>query len=671
MSVSTSNTTLSVSRGLAGLAGLVLLAACSRGPVDSSQFAVVDFAQAPPAAPCDNYNPLKNAYFGDLHVHTALSNDGYSFGTRSRPDDAYRYAFGAGAVELPADRSGAGGTRSVSIDRPLDFMAVTDHAEFLGEQTLCQDPDSGVAGQRFCNVFEEGQGRNPSLLVKIFSPNPSRDSGLCGEDGERCTEASKIPWQETIDAAERWNDSSSDCERTAFIGYEYSSFRMGSNLHRNVIFRNASVVQRPISYLDATREWWLWDILDRECIRGDEDCDVIAIPHNSNISNGRMFATDYPGADSDADQQARAALRMQLEPIIEVMQHKGDSECRSGVPGVLGDVDELCDFEKFENLAFQAITGQFDVEACASGPLVDRLPRKGPSCIDRNSYARYALISGLQEQERIGVNPFKFGLTASTDTHNATGGMVSEDNFEGHLGWGDSKPENRVRFDNEVPGNASNNPGGLVGVWAPQNRRDDLFDAMRAKEVFGTSGPRIKPRFFGSWSLPGDLCAADNAIEQAYQLAVPMGSDLPARDSEAPVFLAMASADAGSAAEPGLPLQKLQVIKGWYDASGNHHQRIFDVAGGEGEGVGVDLDSCTPQGEGHQQLCTTWQDPEFDQRQRAVYYLRVVENPRCRYTALQCLDLPAERRPEDCRSGVLPSVIQERAWTSPIWYTPS
>ncbi|MFK7977707.1 MAG: DUF3604 domain-containing protein [Halioglobus sp.] len=649
---------------------ITLISACgSEAP--SSDFVVSEQARVPATQrpPCNDRNPHNNAYFGDLHVHTALSNDGYSFGTRNTPDDAYRYAFGAGSVTLPVNRGDENTKREVRIDRPLDFMGVTDHAEFLGEQTLCEDPSSGVADAKFCGAFKEGEGRNPSLLAKIFSPFPSRDDEVCGEDGARCAEAALTPWHQTIDAAEKWNDVSEDCERTAFIAFEYSSVRLGSNLHRNVIFKGTVVPKRPIGYLDANREWRLWDILDKECLSAGKGCDVLAIPHNSNISNGRMFAVDYAGASSKEAQAARAQLRMKLEPVVEIMQHKGDSECRNGVPGVLGGEDELCDFEKFENLAFSQVAGTTDVDACYDGPFADYVPHKGPNCMSRNSYVRYALIEGMKEEARIGINPFKFGISAATDTHNGTGGGVEEKNYPGHLGWGDGTTERRVTYEAKIPGNASNNPGGLIGVWSPENTRDAIFDSIRRKEVFGTSGPRITPRFFGGRGYAKNLCDDPALVAKAYAKGVAMGGDLPTGEG-APVFIASAAADPGTATVPGTPLQRLQIVKGWYDDEGEHHQKIFDVAGDANNGASVDTNSCAQTGTGFEQLCSVWEDPQFDEQQRAVYYLRAVENPSCRYTTWQCNSLPEEKRPASCSDGSMPKVIQERAWSSPIWYTP-
>ncbi|PLW70448.1 hypothetical protein C0039_04415 [Pseudohalioglobus lutimaris] len=649
-------------------AGLLLSACGGVEPPAESAYAAREFAPAIARAPCKRNEETRQALFGDLHIHTSLSNDAWNFDVRVQPDDAYAYAFGEPILLPLGDDYRA---RRAQIDRPLDFAGVTDHAEFFGEQAVCQDPDAAGYASSFCEVMRSGEGRAPQLVMQIMSPFSKRKQSVCGDAGADCAVRTGNTWRHMIEAAQRWNDTSDNCERTTFIAYEYSSFRLGSNLHRNVIFRNTAVLQRPVSYLDVHREWDLWRILKEQCIDGDTGCDVLAIPHNSNISNGRMFAVDYPGASSVTEQAARARLRQQIEPVVEIMQHKGDSECRNGLQGVLGAEDELCRFERFEELAFSRFVGEGEeVGQCYDGPLADWLPHLGPNCLDRKNYARYALVEGLREQKRLGVNPFKFGLSASTDTHNGTGGGVQEADFPGHLGNGDSMPQQRVSFSPDNAGNAYNNPGGLIGVWAEENSRDSIFDALQRREVFGTSGPRIRPRFFGAWQLDAALCEGPDGTARAYAQAVPMGGDLPARAGDAPVFLVAATADAGSDRFPGTPLQRLQVIKGWADEEGNHHQRVYDVAGEANNGADVDPQTCAPRGDGFGQLCAVWRDPEFDAGVASVYYLRAVENPSCRYTAHQCLQLPAAERPGDCEQPLMDPVIQERAWSSPIWYTP-
>ncbi|MEE4661981.1 MAG: DUF3604 domain-containing protein, partial [Halieaceae bacterium] len=539
------------------------------------------------------------------------------------------------------------------------------HAEFLGEMALCTDPGGASYEADFCTAIREGSGREPALVARIMAPFRLRDRETCGDDGERCGVAAADLWRQMVEAAERWNDTSSECRRATFAAYEYSSYRLGSNLHRNVIFKSATVPRRPVSYLDAIREWDLWRLLKAQCIDAKDDCDALAIPHNSNISNGRMFAVDYPGADGTAERAARARLRSTLEPLVEIMQHKGDSECRNGMPGVLAANDELCAFEAFEDFAMARGRADFVPEPCYDGPFADAVPHLGPDCVSPLSYVRNALVEGLVQQSLLGVNPYKLGIIASTDTHNGLAGAVSERDFPGHLGSGDALPQQRVQYSPDLPGNASNNPGGLVGVWAEQNRRATLFEAMRRREVFGTSGPRIRPRFFGGWTLDANLCERVDAIATAYAEGVPMGGDLPVhRGAAAPRFYAAATADPN-----GTALQQLQIIKGWVDAQGRKRSQVFTVAGDANNGATVDLKTCSPRGRGNPQLCGVWQDPDFDPARDAVYYLRAVENPSCRYSAWQCLVLEGADRPAACDEPPVDPVIQERAWSSPIWYS--
>ncbi len=389
-----------------------------------------------------------------------------------------------------------------------------------------------------------------------------------------------------------------------------------------------------------------------------------------NISNGRMFSLNYPGAWTRESKAELAKLRMRVEPIIEIMQHKGDSECRNGLPGVQGGVDEFCDFEKMEDNIFRNEEGEIDVGTCYEGAGADWIPHLGPDCLSRQSYARTALIEGLRQEEEIGVNPFKFGISASTDTHSAVGGAVEESKFPGHLGDLDADPKGRVHALGRT-GGMSTSPGGLIGVWAEENTREAIFSAMKRREVFGTSGSRMRVRLHGGYGLDAGLCGSADRLVHADDAAVPMGSDLPARpDGAAPRFLVMAQADPGAAGIVTAPLQRVQVVKGWIGEEGDHHQRVFEVAGTPDNGASVDLDTCAPQGDGHAELCAVWEDPEFDPDTRAVYYLRAIENPTCRYSQWACNEIPEGERPEACAHENFSRTIQERGWSSPIWYTP-
>ncbi|MCA9510998.1 MAG: DUF3604 domain-containing protein, partial [Myxococcales bacterium] len=663
----------------AALGGLGLLAALActedvdfddyrvRGDAMTGALAALAAAQR---APCEEHDELRRPYFGDLHVHTSFSSDARQYDLALEPADAYRYAFGEPVGLPPLDASGAP-TRTVRIDRPLDFAAVTDHSEFLGETLLCADASSEVYESESCRAIRAARTPIDSPLGKfIMLPFPWRHDDVCGADNARCLARTAVAWRAIVDAAEAWNDPSSRCARTTFIGYEYSSHRLGSNLHRNVIFRNATVPPRPISYLEVQREWELWARLQETCDATGTGCDSIAIPHNSNISNGRMFAVDYPGAWGSAAQAERARLRALSEPMVEVMQHKGDSECLPNAPGgILGDADELCDFEKYE----LPILGD-DPGECWDGPLADAIPRLGPKCLSPGSYARYALTVGLREEQRLGVNPFRFGLMASTDTHNALAGGVAERSFPGHLGIADADLAVRATLSTGTYGNAHNNPGGLVGAWATENARDAIFDAFVRREVFGTSGPRIAPRLFAGFDLDPDLCDDPGAIAKAYASGVPMGGVLeagaaPAAEGRALRLFALAHRDPGAPGAPGGLLQRIQIVKGWVDADGALHERVVDVAGTPDGAADVDLATCAPRGPGHDALCTVWTDPDFDPALPAVYYARVVENPSCRYDQWQCLEA-GDAAPASCAEPGRVRTIQERAWTSPVWVAP-
>ena len=667
---------LSIGLQMSVFAAFSILALACGGPgAGPDDFEVATSAFVEPVSPkrCRNTTPLRQAFFGDLHVHTSLSSDAWNYDVRARPRDAYVYAFG-GEIHLPAHRASGEETRVERIDRPLDFAAVTDHAEFLGETSLCADPSSSVYSSGSCVDIRESQTPldNPNA-IKIFLPSPSRQSDICGDDGEICRRAEADMWSETIAAAEEWNDSSEDCERTTFIGFEYSSLRLGSNLHRNVIFKNNRVLSRPISYMDVQREWELWEILDESCIKSGTGCDALSIPHNSNISNGRMFAVDYPETNGPEDERVRAALRARIEPLVEIMQHKGDSECRVSMSGVLGGSDEACGFEKFEDIRHATAEGKRGEPGLCWDFMADTLPKLGPgACINHRNYVRYVLIEGMREEERLGVNPFKLGILASTDTHNAMAGGVSETDWPGHLGVADDSPEKRLVEEGGGMAGMAYNPGGIVGVWAEENSRDSIFSALRRREVFGTSGPRIKARLFGGWDYPDDLCDAVDRLERADRLGVPMGADLPPDGGAAtlggPVFVALALADPGTEDAPGQDLERIQIIKGWVE-EGALHQRVFDVAG-EKAASRVREEGCETRTPGARSLCSVFRDPDFDPEERAVYYARVLESPSCRYSAHECAGLAPDERPAGCEHRVMEAVQQERAWTSPIWYTP-
>ena len=602
--------------------------------------------------PCANRNPERNVYWGDLHVHTAFSFDAWLHDVRTDPDLAYQFARGATIQLPPLDKDGVG-TQSVALARPLDFAAVTDHAEFLAEVEACTVPGNPAYDSALCTEYRTGSfGALAQFGLQLQSANPSRFPAVCGDDGIDCDLALRDVWQRTRDAAEAAYDQTDACEFTSFVGYEWSGATLISNLHRNVIFRNNIVPEAPISYYEAKLPSELWTQLDAQCNEGLEGCEVLAIPHNANWSNGNQFIANYPKGEDEAE---AAALRGRLEPLYEVFQHKGDSECSNGLSGITAAPDEFCDFEKLRTPPF---------EDCGDGVGAGGMTASG--CVSRLDFARGILLEGLTEAQRIGVNPYKVGLMASTDTHNGTAGLVNERQYVGHVGVQEAEAVGRLT--GIVPAGARNNPGGLVAVWAEENTRDSLFDAMQRRETYGTSGPRISLRMFGGWDLPEGLCEQADLVSVGYADGVAMGGQLSGQPGGAggPRFVVSALADPGVGDDPATPLQRAQIVKGWLDGAGERHIEVFDVAGGD-NGASVDPLTCEPQGAGEQSLCGVWTDPGFDPDQPAFYYARVLENPVCRWSTRDCLALGKDA-PAVCTDGSLPETIQERAWSSPIWY---
>ncbi len=603
--------------------------------------------------PCLDKNPLRNTYFGDLHVHTSYSFDAYINGTRPDPAAAYRFARGEPVSLPPLDEQGRG-TTEVRLRRPLDFVAVTDHAEYLAEVSECTTPGSPGFDLPRCQTYRQGgQSAITAWGVPLTALAPGRLKDLCGEDGQGCLAGVRTVWDRVQEAAEGAYDRSSACALTTFVGYEWTGNTLGSNLHRNVIFRNHVVPDQPISYFEAPTAEGLWSKLAEACNDAGQGCDALVIPHNSNLSNGRMFAPIYPGAEDDEGRRAQAEMRARMEPLVEIIQHKGASECNNGLSGVFGAEDELCDFEQLRGAPF---------EDC--GDEVGFLGIQAAGCVSRYDSARPALLEGLRQQSRLGVNPTRLGFIGSTDTHNSTPGAVDEADYKGHTGTQEVAVDKRLE-DQILPFGLVTNPGGLAGVWAEENTRDAIFEALRRRETWATSGPRIAVRLFGGWSLGEELCDAPDMLEQADAGGVPMGGVLAPRPAGAgaPRFLVSALRDPDPEATA---LQKIQIVKGWLDGEALHY-KVFEVAGGGDEQAGVDLETCAPQGAGASSLCAVWEDPEYEEGASAFYYARVVENPSCRWSWRLCLSLEGPERPASCEGDRVQRVIQEMAWTSPIW----
>jgi hypothetical protein len=624
-------------------------------------------------APCKQQYSHNKAWFGDLHVHTAASYDATSFGVTTTVDDAYSFARGT-----PLSLRRRGDTPDfeapvLRISSPLDFMAVTDHAEALGETRLCYNADNPAYGSLVCGLYR-GDVRLPvgdqlQSLVRLASFavfGQDRSTRICGADGSLCRNEAITVWRENQRSTENWQDYSANCEFTALHAYEYTLADEASNLHRNVIFKSSTVPQAALSAKDAPTPEQLWQWLDKTCVAGNDRCDALASPHNSNWSSGRMW---FPYSNRDLplqEQQELAALRARLEPLAEVLQVKGDSECRNGIDSVIGAPDEFCNFEKLR-------PASEPIPDCGEDFSSGGMMLKG--CVSRYSYVRYALTAGLSEEGKLGINPFKFGIIASTDTHIGAPAPEREKNYLGSHG-NDMVLEDRLLSTIKVPGDIATgspvryNPGGIAGIYANENSRSALFEAMRRRETFGTSGPRITPRFFAGWNLDTSLCQSSDYLAQAYENGVPMGADLPpspAGAKQSPVFVASANRDPR---DEGNLLQRIQIIKGWIDGEGRTQQAVYDVTGLNKGDATVDPLTCQVSGQGFAQLCASWQDPDFDPAMSAVYYARVLENPSCRWSHYDCLTLPKDQRPPSCSDPELPWQIQERAWTSPIWYQP-
>ena len=581
---------------------------------------------APQSAIYPPANPQNNAYFGDLHSHSALSFDSYIFGNRLSIDESYRIAKG-NAVES------ASGER-IQLTVPLDFAAMTDHAEGFGLFETCAQDDASDEFRTLCRRFDSP---NANFFLELREAGEKRPpTNLGSAENSIAEEQARSTWAQIVGAAERHNEPG---RFTTFAAYEYSPpLPDRGKIHRNVIFRNNTVPARAISAFDALTEINLWDMISADC---EAPCYFITIPHNPYKSWGLAFASHT--IDGDAYTADDWKMRDEVEPLVEIFQIKGNSECSLG----FGATDEECGFEQF-------------LPPCEEGQVTQ--------CIHPTSMARDGLKLGLALEEELGFNPLDFGMIGSTDTHNSNPGNAEEYDFRGAAGLFTGNANLRLRGMRGGRGATFQNPGGLAVVWAPENTRDALFDAMERKEVYATSGTRIRLRFFGGPSYEDSLMTADNPIEIAYQQGVPMGGMLRPSDDETPAFYVQALQDPLNA-----PLDRVQIIKGWVE-DGSVKEIVLDVACGDGRTIdpetgrcpattaSVDLTNCAfEEDKGAQLLQAVWKDPDYDAGQRAFYYARVIQNPTCRWSTYDALRL-AETPPDD-----LPSTSTEMAWSSPIW----
>ena len=536
----------------------------------------------------------------------------------------------------------------MQMKKPLDFLMVSDHAFYLGMMREIADGRGDYADHELVPVIRgatSAAGASAAFQAVLGHLRGRAQDPDAPDDLDDRTVA-RSAWQEIIESAGRHNDPGNF---TTFIGYEYTTSGPGTeNLHRNVIFRGTDVPAQPFARLDSLNPEDLWAWMDANRAKGMES---IAIPHNSNGSDGWMFQkTNWAGEPIDAEY---AELRMRNEPLVENTQVKGTSDTHP----LLSPNDEWADFELME---LKVATTQ---------------PSQAPG-----SYVREAYLNGLVMEATGGFNPYKFGVIGSSDTHNAAGSF-EEDNYWSKTGLMDIQPQLRGSVpradsppnDPQYADGASQYWGasGLAGVWAESNTRDAIFDAMRRKETFSTSGPHIPVRFFAGYDLDEGLLTADDSIAQAYASGVPMGADLNADGTRAPGFFVWAARDTVSVA-----LQRLQIIKGWLE-DGEPREAVYDIAcsdGGEVDpathrcpdnGARVDLTTCdvTPD-KGAGELKAVWHDPGFDPAQKAFYYVRVLENPKCRWSTWDAIRAGVTPRPD------MHSTLQDRAWSSPIWYVP-
>jgi hypothetical protein len=600
-------------------------------------------------------------YWGDTHLHTSYSPDAFLMQNRSAdPDTAYRYAKGLPVIH-PFHKA------RIQIGTPLDFLVVSDHGEFMGVVPKILQGDPLVAntetGKRYKKMADEGReievfGELIAQVNKVAPISPDLNS----------PEVSRTIWGEIMDAAERHYEPG---KFTTFLGWEWSSTPQGANLHRVIFIREGKQMGEqfiPYTSLDSDKPEDLWKWLDVTTEK--TGANLIAIPHNSNISKGLMF----PIKDSyDRPISAEYANnRMRWEPVVEMTQIKGDSETHPN----LSPTDEFADYETYDHLIEVEGTEQ---KAMFTDSFLGELSEQDREFVKKHEiyiaragdYARSALKRGLAIEARIGVNPYKFGQVGSTDSHTAMA-SAEEDNFHGKMAL-DSTPETKAK--DIIPGTPGWDMGaaGLVAVWAEENTRESIFDAFRRKEVYATTGPRIQVRFFGGWKFTSEDGKASDLVDIGYEKGVTMGSDLTnAPEGKAPTFLISALKDPNEA-----NLDRIQIIKGWIDKEGDPQEKIYNVAMSDGRTVGsdgkvkpvgntVDIKTATYTNSiGDTGLVTVWTDPDFDSLQRAFYYARVLQIPTPRHTLYDAIALGID--PEETGN---PATIQERAYTSPIWYTP-
>ena len=612
-------------------------------------------SQGEPGRSSGKANPLKNVYFGEQHLHTQDSPDAFAMGTRNSVDDAYNFCKGK-----PIKKS-TGGGYTVQKKTPYDWCAVTDHAFMMGLLPLTTDKSNPLYKSKIASLVRTGKPKDMDAAFGIIMGAAQNGLYPPGFDSK---ELQKSAWDNQKKIANKHNDPG---KFTTLIAFEWTSIPYGQNLHRNVFFRDDVGPSMPFSTIDSDRAEDLWTYLE---VQRNDGHETFAIPHNSNLSNGLMFPTR--NSYGEPINKSWMEKRAKNEIAIEILQTKGTSDTH---PALSPD-DEFADFE-----------GEFK-HMLGTGGVVGKV---------NNSFYRGAIIDGVGWQELEGVNPHKFGVVAGADAHTSFSDN-EEFNYTGVHGVNDATLDARLSGAGQTAGEAAIMFGtpGATAVWAPENTRTEIFDGIQRKESYGTSGPLIRLRFFGGWGYENDLDKDKEFVKKAYAGGVPMGGDLPAKpdSTKAPTFVVWALKDPDSG-----NLDRIQIIKGYYK-NGYPWEKIYDVAWSDGRKKakaggdpvkliitdgqrartvyrGIPAGKLPPVGNtvdiknasytntiGDNELSATWTDPDFDPSQHAVYYVRVIEIPTPRWSTYDAKEKGIDPLP------MVPASIQERAWSSPIWYTP-
>lgn len=576
-------------------------------------------------------------YFGDTHLHTSLSMDAGAFGNRLGMDEAYQFARGDEITSTTGIKT--------KLQQPLDFLVVADHSDGMGFFPDLMDEKEHVMkydeSKKWKKMIDDGKGGEAALdIIKTFSQ---------GEMPFKTNDVSMMTpvWKNVVDAAEKYNDPG---KFTAFIGYEWTSLIKGNNLHRVVIYRDngdKAINQLPFTNEDSSDPERLWDNL--ESYEKNTGGKVLAIPHNGNLSNGMMFAETT--VDGRAFDKAYVDRRIMWEPLYEVTQIKGDGETHP----FLSPNDEFADYENWDK-------GNLDLSAVKTDDML------------QYEYARSALKIGLKYKSQLGTNPYKFGMIGSTDSHTSLA-TADDNNF---FGKASNVEPSKERWEHPFVTSEKATiytwetlASGYAAVWAHENTRTSIWDGMKRKETYGTTGSRMTVRFFGGWDY-NDTDLNGDYVAQGYAKGVPMGGDLNKGADKKPSFMVYALMDPN-----GGSLDRIQIVKGWLQSDGTTAEKVFDVAwsgertpGADGKvpdvGNSVNVEDGTWDNSiGSAELKAVWTDPEFDPKLEAFYYVRVIEIPTPRWTLYDKLQYGAELSDE------VPLFNTERAYTSPIWYSPN